>query len=163
MKTKKVVGSFDCRVWKKDTPKQARQMVAQGERINLSVAFDEADLTDEVKEFARFHEKSGKWYANVKVFPKSCKIFTASTKQIDFPDYKKIDGGRFEVVVDYVIKHGKEKTTELNGLYANAIQIIKRADVPFEPVAGASDDFLAGNAPDPFGGDDNDEKTNLPF
>ena len=162
MKTKKVVGSFDCRVWKKDTPKQARQMVAQGERINLSIGFDEADLIDEVKEFARFHEKSGKWYANVKVFPKSCRIFTASAKQIDFPDYKKIDGGRFEVVVDYVIKHGKEKTTELNGLYANAIQIIKRADVPFEPVAGASDDFLAGNAPDPFGGDD-DEKTDLPF
>ena len=163
MKTKQVIGNFDCRVWKKDTPKAARQMVAQGERINLSVAFDEADLTEEVKEFARFHEKSGKWYANVKVFPKSCKIFTASAKQIDFPDYKKIDGGRFEVVVDFVIKHGKEKTTELNSLYANAIQIIKRADIPFEPVAGASDDFLSGTAPDPFGGDDNDEKTDLPF
>ena len=162
MKTKKVIGNFDCRVWKKDTPKQARQMVAQGERINLSVAFDEADLTDELKEFARFHEKSGKWYANVKVFPKSCRIFTASAKQIDFPDYQKIDGGRFEVVVDFVIKHGKEKTTDLNGLYANAIQIIKRADVPFEPVSGVSDDFLAGTAPDPFGGDD-DQKTDLPF
>jgi hypothetical protein len=163
MKTGKVIGNFDCRVWKKDTPKQARQMVAQGERINLSVAFDEADLTDELKEFTRFHEKSGKWYANIKVFPKSCKIFTASAKQIDFPDYKKIDGGRFEVIVEFVIKHGKEKTTELNGLYANAIQIIKRADVPFEPIAGVSDDFLAGNAPDPFGGEDDDEKTNLPF
>ena len=160
MKTEKVIGNFDCRIWKKDTPKQARQLVKQGERINLSVAFDEADLPEEVKEFARFHEKSGKWYANVKVFPKSCRIFTASAKQIDFPDYEKIDGGRFEVVVDYVIKHGTG--TELNGLYANAIQIIKRADIPFEPVAGVSDDFLAGNAPDPFGGDD-DEKTGLPF
>ena len=162
MKTGKVIGNFDCRVWKKDTPKQARQMVAQGERINLSIGFDEADLTEEVKEFAHFHEKSGKWYANVKVFPKSCKIFTASTKQIDFPDYKKIDGGRFEVVVDFVVKHGKEKTTELNGLYANAIQIIKRADIPFEPVSGVSDDFLSGNVPDPFG-DDDDNKTDLPF
>ena len=159
MKTRKVVGSFDCRVWKKDTPKQARQMVAQGERINLSVAFDEADLTDELKEFARFHEKSGKWFANIKVFPKSCKIFTASTKQIDFPDYQKIDGCRFEVVVDFVVKHGKEKTTDLNGLYANAIQIIKRADVPFEPVVGVSDDFLAGTSH----GTDEDEKTDLPF
>lgn len=161
MKTGKVIGNFDCRVWKKDTPKAARQMVAQGERINLSVALDEADLTEELKEFARFHEKSGKWYANVKVFPKSCKVFTASTKQIDFPDYQKIDGGRFEVVVDFVVKHGTG--TELNGLYANAIQIIKRADIPFEPIAGANDDFLAGNTPDPFGGEDDDEKTNLPF
>ena len=159
MKTEKVVGSFDCRVWKKDTPKQARQMVAQGGRINLSVTFDEADLTDELKEFARFHEKSGKWYANVKVFPKSCKIFTASAKQVDFPAYNKIDGGRFEVVVDFVVKHGKEKTTELNGLYANAIQIIKRADIPFEPIAGASDDFLAGTSH----GTDEDENTDLPF
>ena len=161
MKTRKVIGSFDCRVWKKDTPKAARQMVAQGERINLSVAFDEADLTDEVKEFARFHEKSGKWYANVKVFPKSCRIFTASAKQVDFPDFKKIDGGRFEVIVDFTIKHGNGGT-DLNGLYANAIQIIRRADNPFEPVAGASDDFLAGTAPDPFGEQD-DEKTDLPF
>ena len=162
MKTRKVIGSFDCRVWKKDTPKQARQMVAQGERINLSVAFDEADLTDELKEFARFHEKSGKWYANVKVFPKSCRIFTASAKQIDFPDYQKIDGGRFEVVVDFVVKHGKEKTTDLNGLYANAIQIIKRADIPFEPVAGASDNFLAGTAPDQFS-NDSEDISDLPF
>ena len=161
MKTGKVIGNFDCRVWKKDTPKAARQMVAQGERINLSVAFDEADLTDEVKEFARFHEKSGKWYANVKVFPKSCRIFTASAKQVDFPDFKKIDGGRFEVIVDFTIKHGNGGT-DLNGLYANAIQIIRRADNPFEPVAGASDDFLAGTAPDPFGEQD-DEKTDLPF
>ena len=161
MKTRKVVGSFDCRVWKKDTPKQARQMVAQGERINLSVAFDEADLTDEVKEFARFHEKSGKWYANVKVFPKSCRIFTASAKQVDFPDFKKIDGGRFEVIVDFTIKHGNGGT-DLNGLYANAIQIIRRADNPFEAIEGGNDNFLAGTAHEPFGGDD-DEKTDLPF
>ena len=161
MKTGKVIGNFDCRVWKKDTPKAARQMVAQGERINLSVAFDEADLTDEVKEFARFHEKSGKWYANVKVFPKSCRIFTASAKQVDFPDFKKIDGGRFEVIVDFTIKHGNGGT-DLNGLYANAIQIIRRADNPFEAIEGGNDNFLAGTAPDPFGGDD-DEKTDLPF
>ena len=161
MKTSKVIGNFDCRVWKKDTPKQARQMVKQGERINLSIGFDEADLTEEVKEFARFHEKSGKWYANVKVFPKSCRIFTASAKQVDFPDYQKIDGGRFEVIVDYVVKHGTG--TELNGLYANAIQIIKRADVPFEPVDGVSDDFLSGISPDPFGGQEDGEKADLPF
>ena len=161
MKTSKVIGNFDCRVWKKDTPKQARQMVKQGERINLSIGFDEADLTEEVKEFARFHEKSGKWYANVKVFPKSCRIFTASAKQIDFPDYQKIDGGRFEVIVDYVVKHGTG--TELNGLYANAIQIIKRADVPFEAIEGASDDFLSGTSPDPFGEQEDGEKADLPF
>ena len=161
MKTSKVIGNFDCRVWKKDTPKQARQMVKQGERINLSIGFDEADLTEEVKEFARFHEKSGKWYANVKVFPKSCRIFTASARQIDFPDYTKIDGGRFEVIVDYVIKHGTG--TELNGLYANAIQIIKRADVPFEAIKGASDDFLSGAIPDPFTEQEDGEKADLPF
>jgi hypothetical protein len=162
MKTKKVIGTFDCRVFKKGIPKAARAMAEAGNRIILSVVFEEADLTDEMKEFAHLHEKSGKYYINIKVYPKNCRIYTASAKQIDFPDYKKIDGGRFEVVVDYVIKHGTEGTTELNGLYANAIQIIKRADIPFEPVAGASDDFLAGNAPDPFGEDD-DNKTDLPF
>ena len=160
MKTTKVTGTFDCRIWKKDTPKAARQMVAQGDRINLSVGFEEADLTDEMKEFARLHEKSGKYYINVKVFPKSCKIYTASARQVDFPDYKSIDGGRFEVVIDFTIKHGTG--TDLNGLYANAIQIIKRADNPFEPIDGGNDDFLAGETKQDFLADD-DKNNNLPF
>ena len=142
MKTKQVTGTFDCRVWKKDTPKAARAMVEAGNRINLSVGFEEADLTDEIKEFAHFSERVSRWYVNIKVFPKTCKIYTASAKQVEFPDFKLIDGGRFEVIIDYVIKHGTG--TELNGLYANAIQIIRRADNPFEPVEGGSDDFTAG-------------------
>ena len=142
MKTKQVTGTFDCRVWKKDTPKAARAMVEAGNRINLSVGFEEADLTDEIKEFAHFSERVSRWYVNVKVFPKNCKIYTASAKQVEFPDFTKIDGGRFEVIIDYSIKHGTG--TELNGLYANAIQIIRRADNPFEPVEGGSDDFTAG-------------------
>ena len=142
MKTEKVIGTFDCRIWKKDTPKAARAMVEAGNRINLSVGFEEADLTDEIKEFAHFSERVSRWYVNVKVFPKNCKIYTASAKQVEFPDFTKIDGGRFEVIIDYSIKHGTG--TELNGLYANAIQIIRRADNPFEPVEGGSDDFTSG-------------------
>lgn len=38
-------------MWKKDTPRAARAMVEAGNRINLSVGFDEADLTDEMIEF----------------------------------------------------------------------------------------------------------------
>ena len=159
MKTEKVIGTFDCRIWKKDTPKSARAMVAQGDRVNLSVGFDETDLTDEMKEFAHLHEKSGKYYINIKVFPKSCKIYTASARQVDFPDYKSIDGGRFEVIVDFTIKHGTG--TDLNGLYANAIQIIKRADNPFEPVEGGNDDFLAGETKPDFLA--KEESDNLPF
>ena len=159
MKTEKMIGNFDCRVWKKDTPKAARQFVPQGERINLSVGFEEADITEEMKEFAHLHEKSGKYYINIKVFPKNCKIYTASAKQVEFPDFKLIDGCRFEVIIDYSIKHGTG--TELNGLYANAIQIIRRADNPFEPIEGASDDFLAGDTKPDFLADD--EKSDLPF
>ena len=142
MKTKQVTGTFDCRVWKKDTPKAARAMVEAGNRINLSVGFEEEDLTEDMDEFARLHEKSGKYFIQFKVYPKNCKIYTASAKQVEFPDFKLIDGGRFEVIVDYSIKHGTG--TELNGLYANAIQIIRRADNPFEPVEGGSDDFTSG-------------------
>ena len=136
-------------------------MVEHGNRINVSVGFDEADLTEEIKEFARLHEKSGKYYVNVKVFPKNCKIYTASAKQVEFPSYDKIDGQRFEMIIDFTVKHGASNSTELNGLYANAIQIIKRADVPFEPIAGASDDFLGGAVIEPFGTDD--EESGLPF
>ena len=160
MKTKQVTGTFDCRVWKKDTPKAARAMVEAGNRINLSVGFEEADLTDEMKEFAHLHEKSGKYYINIKVFPKNCKIYTASAKQVEFPDFKLIDGGRFEVIIDYSIKHGTG--TELNGLYANAIQIIRRADNPFEPVEGGSDDFTSGLQNAEIATEE-EETTNLPF
>ena len=160
MKTKQVTGTFDCRVWKKDTPKAAMAMVEAGNRINLSVGFEEDDLTDEMKEFAHLHEKSGKYYINIKVFPKNCKIYTASAKQVEFPDFKLIDGGRFEVIIDYSIKHGTG--TELNGLYANAIQIIRRADNPFEPVEGGSDDFTAGLQNAEIATDDEETK-DLPF
>ena len=163
MKTKKVIGTFDCRIWKKDTPKAARAMVAQGNRVILSVGFEEADLTDEMKEFAHLHDKSGKYFINIKVFPKNCKIYTASARQVDFPDYKSIDGGRFEVVIDFTIKHSTgTELTEFNGLYANAIQIIKRADNPFEPIDGGNDDFLAGETKPDFLTDD-DKSNNLPF
>ena len=159
MKTKQVTGTFDCRVWKKDTPKAARTMVEAGNRINLSVGFEEADLTDEIKEFAHFSERVSRWYVNVKVFPKNCKIYTASAKQVEFPDFTKIDGGRFEVIIDYSIKHGTG--TELNGLYANAIQIIRRADNPFEPVEGGSDDFTSGLQNAEIATEE--ETTDLPF
>ena len=160
MKTNKINATFDCRVWKKDTPRQSRQMVEAGNRINLSCRFDEGEITEEMKEFAHYSEKTGKYYINVKVFPKNCKIYTASAKQVDFPAYDKIDGGRFEVIVDFTIKHGTG--TELNGLYANAIQIIRRADVPFEPVDGGNDNFLDGGKADPFSYNV-DETTDLPF
>lgn len=161
MKTKQVTGTFDCRVWKKDTPKAARAMVEAGNRINLSVGFEEADLTDEMKEFAHFSERVSRWYVNVKVFPKNCKIYTASAKQVEFPDFNLIDGGRFEVIIDYSIKHGTG--TELNGLYANAIQIIRRADNPFEPVEGGSDNFTAGLQNAEIATEDQETNNNLPF
>ena len=162
MKTKQVIGTFDCRVWKKDTPRAARTMVEAGNRINLSVASDEADLTDEMKEFAHLHEKSGRYFVNVKVFPKNCRIYTASAKQVEFPDFKLIDGGRFEMVIDYSVKHGTG--TDLNGLYANAIQIIRRADNPFEPVAGGNDDFTSGVQSGIQSAEITDEETeDLPF
>ena len=163
MKTKQVTGTFDCRVWKKDTPKSARAMVEAGNRINLSVGFEEAELTEEMDEFARLHENSGKYFINIKVFPKNCKIYTASAKQVEFPDFKKIDMSRFEIVIDFSIKHGTKGTTELNGLYANAIQIIRRADNPFEPVEGGSDDFTAGLQNAEIATEDEETNNNLPF
>lgn len=157
MKTKKtVLGVFDCRVYKKDTPRQARAMVAPGERVTLSCGFDENDLSEEMKPFARFHEKSGKWFIQFKVFPKNCRIYTAAARQVEFPDFERIDGGKFEVNLDFSIKHGTG--TELNGCYVNAIQVIRRADNPFAPVAGASDDFTAVQPVH-----DDEESSDLPF
>ena len=139
-KTGFVNGFFDCREYKKGTKRSERKMVADGTRVNLSVGFEENQLTDAIREFAHLHEKSGRWFANFKVFPKNCKAYTASAKEIQFPTNDKIDGYTFEVNIDFSVKHGTG--TELNGLYANKIQFIKKVDNSFEVVSGATDDIF---------------------
>lgn len=139
-KTGFVNGFFDCREYKKGTKRSERKMVADGTRVNLSVGFEENQLTDTIREFARLHEKSGRWFANFKVFPKNCKAYTASAKEIQFPKNEQIDGYTFELNIDFSVKHGTG--TELNGLYANKIQFIKKVDNSFEVISGATDDIF---------------------
>jgi len=136
-------GYFDCRKYKKGTKRNEREMCAEGERINLSVGFAESELTDEVREFARLHEKSGKYFASFKVFPKNCKAYNASGKEVAFPPNEKLDGGQFEANLDFSVKHGTG--TELNGLYLNKIQFIRKVDNAFEAVDG--DDDMFNDAP----------------
>ena len=161
-KTGFVNGFFDCREYKKGTKRSERKMVADGNRINLSVGFDEKDLTDEIREFARLHEKSGRWFAAFKVFPKNCKAYTASAKEISFPTNDKLDGGTFEVNIDFSVKHGTG--TELNGLYANKIQFIKKVDNSFKVVSGATDDIFGEQMPTTFNeSTETETKSGLPF
>lgn len=132
MKLTNLTGYFDCRIYKKDVARASRQMQDKEGRINFTVSMSESDLNEEVKEFANFSDKTEKYYLTFKIFPKICKLYTAKATQINFPDFGVIDGGRFDVNIEFSIKHGTG--TELNGCYANAIQIIRRADVPFEAV-----------------------------
>ena len=163
MLVENVIGYFDARVYKANTPRANRQMVEAGGRINFTTSFEESELPIEFREFAKLSEKSGRWFVTFKVFPKSCKLFTAAAKQISFPDYSKLDNGRFEVNMDVAIKHGSG--TELNGLYVNALQIVKRADVPFEAVEGGDADVFGGSN-DPFAAPaatEAETKSGLPF
>ena len=141
-----LTGFFDCRKYKKDVARASRVMCEKEERVNLIISLDESELTEEIKEFANLSEKSGRWFVTFKIFPKNCKIYTASAKQVNFPDFEKIDGGKFEINIDFSIKHGTG--TELNGCYANAIQIIRRADIPFDVVDG-DDNFTTDTVPTP--------------
>ena len=136
-----LTATFDCRQYKKDTPRNLRPMVEAGGRINLTTSMTEEEIPAELKEFARKSSKNERLYLTFKVFPKNCRIFTASARQVAFPENEVLDGGRFEIRIDYSIKHGTG--TELNGCYANSIQIIKRADVPFDAIEGGDDDFMS--------------------
>lgn len=130
-KAKNLTGFFDCRKYQKGVARQQRAMVAAGERINFSVGFqNENDVPDDMREFATKSEKSGLFYVSVKIFPKNCKVYTPSAKIVEFPELEKIDGGKFEINLEYSVKHGTG--TELNGIYANAIQVLRRADNPFD-------------------------------
>ena len=161
-KTGFVNGFFDCREYKKGTKRSERKMVADGKRINLSVGFYENELTDGIREFARLHEKSGRWFASFKVFPKNCKAYTASAKEIIFPKNEQLDGYTFEVNIDFSVKHGTG--TELNGLYANKIQFVKKVDNSFEAVSGATDDIFIENMQSSLNEPAGDkEKSDLPF
>ncbi len=146
MKIKNVSGYFDCRQYAKNVNRASRVMVADGGRINFSVGFTDEELPAEIAMFAKKSEKSGINYVIFKVFPKNCKMYTASAKLIDFPTNDKLDGGKFEVNLEISIKHGDG--TELNGCYCNAIQVVRRADNPFDAVEGADDEVF--EASDPF-------------
>lgn len=137
-----VEGYFDCRQYKANTPRSSRIMIENGGRIIFSVAFMDEELEQhpELKDFANKSEKSGLNFVGFKIFPKNCKLFTASAKQIEFPDNNLIDGGRFEANLVYSVKHGVG--TELNGCYVNAMQIIRRADNPFDVVEDGNEDWL---------------------
>ena len=165
MRFEDLQGWFDCRKYAKNTPKSNRVMQPFGERINLSVGFSDEDLPAEIAEFTTKSEKTGLNYMNFKLFPKSCRVYTAKNKLIDFPRYELLDGGKFEVNLVVDIKHGTG--TELNGAYVNALQIIRRADNPFDAVEGGDDSWVSGevvpeevNGKDPVLDEANEE---LPF
>ncbi len=139
MRINNVSGYFDCRKYAKDVQRSQRKMVADGERINFTIAFTDKDLPEEAAEFAHKAEKSGLNYVTVKIFPQTCKVYTASAQRIEFPPLSDLDGGKFELNLDVAIKHGTG--TELNGLYANAVQIVRRADNPFDAIEGVDDVF----------------------
>lgn len=157
------VGFFDCREYKKGTKRSERKMVAEGSRVNLSIGLQESELTDEIREFARLHEKSGRWFVAFKVFPKNCKAYTASAREITFPTNEQLDGGQFEVNIEFSVKHGTG--TELNGLYANKIQFIRKIDNSFEAVEDGSDDIFGEkiSVKVDVAGEENVNKSGLPF
>ncbi len=142
MKITGIEGWFDCRQYQKGVMRGNRKMVEFGGRINLTSSFSDEELPEELAEFANKSEKSGLNYVSFKIFPKTCRLFTATNKEIEFPSYERLDGGKFEVNVVIAIKHGTG--TDLNGAYVNALQIIRRADNPFDVVEGGDDSWVSG-------------------
>lgn len=151
MKINNVTGYFDCRQFKANTPKSNRVMIENGGRITFTVPFTDEEIEEyqEIKEFAKKSEKSGLNYVSFKIFPKACRMYTAAAKQIEFPANSVLDGGKFEVNLEFNVKHGVG--TALNGCYVNAIQVIRKADNPFDVVEGGNDDWInSTQQADPF-------------
>jgi hypothetical protein len=140
MKVSNVTGFFDCRVYKKDTKRGQRPMSKQGDRINLSLSFDADTIPEEFKEFAKASSKNEKLYLSCKVFPNNIKAFSASAQVIDFPTNEQLDGNSFLINIETSIKHGTG--TELNGVYVNKIQFIKRANESFEAIEDGDDSMF---------------------
>ena len=165
MKVQGITGWFDCRQYQKGIARGNRKMADFGSRINFSSAFTDENLPTELAEFSNKSEKNGLNYVTFKIFPKTCRMFTASNKEIDFPEYDRLDGGKFEVNVVIAIKHGTG--TELNGAYVNALQIIRRADNPFDVVEGGDDSWVSGEVvPEEVNGKDpilDEDEGSMPF
>ena len=76
-----------------------------------------------------------------------------------------IESPKFEVNMEISIKHGDASKMELNGCYCNALQIIRRADNPFDVVEGGDESWVSGEPVEKELGTDPilDEADNLPF
>jgi hypothetical protein len=74
------------------------------------------------------------------VFPNNIKAFSASAQVIDFPTNEQLDGNSFLINIETSIKHGTG--TELNGVYVNKIQFIKRANESFEAIEDGDDSMF---------------------
>ena len=133
-----------------------------GDRITISVGFEKSELPTEFETFATQSEKNGKMYVKLKVFPKFCKCYSATAKEFAFPKNKDLDGQMFLLNAQYSIKHGTG--TEMNGVYVNGIQFIKRAQQAFEAVEDGDDDVFSTPTPKPQSiSVPKDETDDLPF
>ncbi len=120
-------------------------MSDEGARINISLSFEKEALPADFVEFARESTKNTLWYVAVKVFPKNVKAFCIKAKPIEFPKNITIDGNQYLMNIEYSVKHGTG--TELNGVYANKIQFIKRMNNDFDAVEDGDENVFSDNAP----------------
>lgn len=163
LKTGKVSGYFDCRVFKNGVEKSKRPMKAEGDRIEFTVAFSEypksfADAggaefikTTEVNDLKRY-------YVTFKI-GKFCMFFDKDGKKTDRPLNGDIDGKRYDAVIAYKVLHGDASKMEARGFWADAIQMKEAEEITFAPMDSVTTASSVTNDVCP----DNEQYDELPY
>lgn len=139
MKTNKLIGFFDVRVYKKDLDRDKRPIKGQSDNITFTVASDAP--IEGLKEYMVCkpkHTDSGdvnRYYLQFKIGG-NCRWFDGNGQPTEQPLYSNLDGKRYEVIIDFNHKD-KNPNNPLapSGCWVNAIMYREMPSNPFEGMA----------------------------
>ena len=134
--TEKLIGFFDVREYRENTPREQQRMKGDDQNITFTTTFEQCPQA--LAEFAKPYEKDGKTYYRVsfKISPK-CRWFDGNAQPVDRPTNAELDGQRYEVRVQYNTLRPSNPNDQkaARGYWANCIQYQRVNDNPFEAFA----------------------------
>lgn len=135
--TEKILGWFDVREYRENTPREQQRMKGDDQNITFTTTFDQCPpaLADFAKQYTDANGNA-KWRVSFKISAK-CRWFDGNAQPVDRPTNAELDGVRYEVRVQYntVRPANPNDQKAARGYWANAIQYQRVNDNPFEAFA----------------------------
>ena len=132
-------GYFDCRIYSATLPREQWQLKSESDTLRFVVKTNELTI-DGADDFAKQVENAGGTTSYLYIFKvgQFCQFYDKYARAIQRPSVEELDGTRYKVAINFVIKPKDDKTpTKPCGLWADAIMIDKIEFNPFADIAEA--------------------------